>query len=337
MPSNQAPPLGLPVSVNRLAAPLVRELIDQAGKYQVAVSRHSTGVTLIDAGITAPGGLDAGVLIAKICMGGLGEVSIARGSNPAWAFELVVRSSQPVLACLASQYAGWSLNHGSGKEGFSALGSGPARAIAAKEPLFSELGYRDEPQACVLVLEVDKPPPDEILAKVCRDCEIEPAQLTLILTPTTSLAGITQVVARVLEVALHKAHALHFPLTAIVDGMASAPVAPPAKNFMVSMGRSNDAILFGGEVHLMVRCDDDQARALAKALPSSASRDYGVPFAEVFKAANYDFYKIDLMLFAPAQVLVSNLKTGQSFAAGFINQAQLARSFGGPEALVAGT
>jgi methenyltetrahydromethanopterin cyclohydrolase len=95
------------------------------------------------------------------------------------------------------------------------------------------------------------------------------------------------------------------------------------------MGRTNDAILFGGQVQLFVDCDDLAAEKLAQDLPASASRDYGKPFAQVFKEVEYDFYKIDPMLFAPAQVVVSNVTSGKSFRAGRMDEALLARSFGG--------
>jgi methenyltetrahydromethanopterin cyclohydrolase len=239
-----------------------------------------------------------------------------------------VHSTHPVVACLASQYAGWSLSHGEGKDAFHALGSGPGRALAIKEPLFAELGYKYDAKHAVLVLEVDRQPPAEVLAKIRRDCGVADDAVTLILTPTRSLAGTVQVVGRVLEVALHKVHALGFPLTQVVDGSASAPVAPPAPDFLNAMGRTNDAILFGGVAQLYVDSDDDSAADLAHKLPSSSSRDYGRPFAEVFKEVKYDFYKIDPMLFAPARVIVSNLRTGNSFRAGQINAELLGRSFG---------
>jgi methenyltetrahydromethanopterin cyclohydrolase len=178
------------------------------------------------------------------------------------------------------------------------------------------------------VLEVDKPPPREIVDKVMRDCGIDAAHLTLVLTPTTSLAGMVQIVARVLEVALHKVHALGFPLAAVIDGAGSAPLPPPSADFLTAMGRSNDAILFGGTVQLFVNASDGEARDLAQRLPSSASRDYGRPFGQVFREAKYDFYAIDPMLFAPAAVLVSNLTSGNSFRAGRIDDALLAASFG---------
>ena len=119
-----------------------------------------------------------------------------------------------------------------------------------------------------------------------------------------------------LEVALHKAHTLHFPLEHIVDGVGTAPIAPPIPDFIQAMGRTNDAIIYGGRVQLYVRGTDEAAEKLAKELPSRGSASYGRPFAEIFAAVNGDFYKIDPMLFSPAAVTVSNLDTGRSFHGG---------------------
>jgi methenyltetrahydromethanopterin cyclohydrolase len=312
------------LSVNQQAAPLVAQLRRDAQALRVQVRRDDSGVCIVDAGIDAPGSVAAGLLVGEICMGGFGRIGLRAGEGwPTW---LEVRSSQPVLACLASQYAGWSLaasKEETGGKKFFALGSGPARALACKEPLFAELGYRDRADQGVLVLEVDRPPPRVVLDKVLRDCALTAENLTLVLTPTTSLAGTTQVVSRVLEVALHKAHELHFDLRHIVDGVASAPLPAPSPDGVQAMGRTNDAILYGGRVHLTVRGSDDAARALAEQLPSRNSRDYGQSFADIFKAVEYDFYKIDPTLFAPAEVWVSNLDSGSTFHAGGIDMALL--------------
>ncbi len=311
-------------SVNANARPLVERLLREAAALGVQVQADPSGVCIVDAGIAAPGCIAAGLLVGEICMGGFGVVRLRSGDGwPTW---LEVSSSQPVLACLASQYAGWSLSASKEETGgkkFFALGSGPARALACKEPLFAELGYRDRAAHGVLVLEVDKPPPRVVIDKVLRDCALAPDALTIVLTPTTSLAGTTQVVARVLEVALHKAHELHFDLTHIVDGSASAPLPAPSPDGVQAMGRTNDAILYGGRVHLSVRGSDDAARTLAERLPSSNSRDFGKSFADIFKAVEHDFYRIDPALFAPAEVWVSNLDSGSSFHAGGVDIALL--------------
>jgi methenyltetrahydromethanopterin cyclohydrolase len=314
-------------SINAVVQPLVEALVRDAARLRIGVEAHASGCRIVDAGIRHPGGLEAGRRIADICLGGLGDVRLV--STPhRWPLRVSVVASDPVLACLGSQYAGWSLAVGEGKGAFHALGSGPGRSLSVKEALFDELGYRDAADATCLVLEVDTTPPDAVVDKVARDCGIEPGHLTFILTPTRSIAGVVQIVARVLEVALHKAHTLGFPLEQVVDGAGSAPVPPPAPDFLSAMGRTNDAIIFGGVVELFVDAADDAAKDLADRLPSSACGDYGRPFAQVFKEVQFDFYKIDPNLFAPAAAVVCNVRTGSVFRAGAVNDALLAASFG---------
>ena len=311
-------------SINALVQPLVEALINDANALNLKINQHETGAIIVDAGIEQLGSIEAGRRIAEICMGGLGLVTINNTltfvNYPA---SIQVESANPVLACLASQYAGWALQH----DKFFSLGSGPARAIAQREDIFKELNYQDTAQKTVLVLETDKIPPNEIIKKVARDTNIKPENLTFILTPTTSLAGGAQIVARVLEVALHKAHTLHFPLNNIISGNGSAPLPPVSQDFLTAMGRTNDAILFGGEVTLTVDCTDIEAEKLARELPSSASKDYGRPFADIFKSVNMDFYQIDPLLFSPAKVTVINLNTGNNFMAGALDKALLSKSF----------
>ena len=316
-------------SVNLTAAPLVAGLKERADALRVGVSRMEDGTCVVDAGIDHPGGIEAGLLIARICMGGLGDAALR--SNPVfpdWPWQVEVRTSQPVLACLGAQYAGWSLSFDA-PEKFSALGSGPARALAVREPLFEELGYRDHAGSACLVLETDRYPPPALAEKVSRDCGVAPEQMTLVLTPTGSLAGVVQIAARVVEVALHKAHEIGFSLHAIVDGAGSTPLPPPIDDPLAAMGRTNDTILFGGQVQLFVSCADEQAEDLALRLPSSSSKDYGKPFAEVFRDYGYDFFQIDPMLFSPARVAVTALGSGRTFHAGRLDGELLERSFGG--------
>jgi len=320
-------------SVNALSAPLVAALVRDAAMLRLGVERLEGGCTLVDAGIDHAGGLEAGRRIAEICLGGLGQVAIR--TNPAfirWPWRVEVLAAHPVLACLGSQYAGWRLSHQGDGRSFHALGSGPARALAGREALFEELSYRDQADSTCLVMEVEQRPPAAIVEKISRDCNVAPERITLILTPTRSLAGAMQVVARSLEVALHKVHALGFPLEQVVDGMGSAPLPPPAPDFITAMGRTNDAILFGGQVHLFVRGGDAEVEELARRLPSSASQDYGKPFAQVFADYGHDFFRIDPMLFSPAQVAVTALDSGRTFHAGHLDPALLEQSFGSPDA-----
>ncbi len=325
----------LPFSLNRRAWDLAEAVIAQADALAVSVVHYDDGARVIDAGVNVRGGLDAGIHAAQICMAGLGKVDlIASNRCSGWAFDVNVRVSQAVIACLGAQYAGWSLSaardDGSDSK-WHGMGSGPARALCLKEQLFEELGFRDGDDAhgacAVLVIESDRLPPQSLTGQIATACGVEPDRLILIITPTSSLAGGVQIAARVVEVALHKAHAVGFDLSAIYDGVGATPLPPPAADAMTAMGRTNDTILFGATVALFVDCDDAKARDLAQALPSSNSSDYGRPFAQVFKDYDYDFFKVDPHLFSPAHVRVTNMQSGNTFEAGKIDQTLLMKSF----------
>jgi methenyltetrahydromethanopterin cyclohydrolase len=312
-------------SVNGLAGPLVDRLAADAATLRLAVTAGPLGCRLIDAGATVRGGIEAGRRLTEICMGGLGQVEIVASSlTPRWPTAIRVGAADPVVACLGSQYAGWSLSDGD----WFALGSGPARAIYAKEHIYEDIGYSDRAGSAALVLETAAPPPEAVVRTVAEATGLAPEALTFLYAPTQSLAGSTQVVGRVLEVALHKVHALGFPMGRVVDGLGIAPLAPPSPDFVTAMGRTNDAIIYGGFVHLYVEGPDDEARDLAAKLPSAGSRDYGAPFAEVFAKFGGDFYAIDSMLFSPASVIVTALESGRSHRAGTIAEGLVDASFG---------
>ncbi|MFA7414386.1 MAG: methenyltetrahydromethanopterin cyclohydrolase [Rhizobium sp.] len=312
--------------LNRNAQRIVDLMIADSERLGIGHSRGSLGEHLIDAGAERPGCLEVGLRLVEICMGGLGTVSAGLDRNSArWPLCIDVRSSQPVLACLGSQYAGWQLSH----QKYFAMGSGPVRALARVEPLFEEINYREpEASSSVIVLETGKPPPGAIVEKVAKATGLKPEALTFIYAPTQSLAGCVQIVGRVLEVALHKAHDLKFPLDAIVDGIGKAPIPAPHPDFLTAMGRTNDAIIYGGLVQLFVRGNAKAARDLAEQLTSKASRDYGQPFSDIFKKFNGDFYAIDPHLFSPAEVVVTAIETGDTFRSGESNAMMLEKSLG---------
>jgi methenyltetrahydromethanopterin cyclohydrolase len=295
------------VQLNERAHRLVAHLVQQAQELRVVASRTSGGAQLIDCGIAAPGGLEAGLRLAEICLAGLGRVTVDSGPAEVWPGPWVsVATDHPALACLGAQYAGWELSQGK----FFALGSGPMRAARAKEPVFEALGYRERPAAAVGVLETRKLPPDELCARIAAECGVPPAELTLLVAPTASLAGTLQVVARSVETCLHKLHELGGPLDQVASAWGRAPLPPVAGDDLAAISLTNDAILYGGEVTLWVRGSDEAWAALGPRIPSSASPDHGRPFAELFAHYGHDFYKIDKLLFSPAAVTVCNLDTG---------------------------
>jgi methenyltetrahydromethanopterin cyclohydrolase len=150
----------------------------------------------------------------------------------------------------------------------------------------------------------------------------------LLVARTASLAGTVQIIARSVETALHKLHELGFELRRIVKGWGVAPLAPVADNDLAAIGHTNDAILYGAYVELSVSGDVASLQELGPRVPSSASPDFGRPFAEIFTRYDHDFYRIDPMLFSPAVVRFYNVDTGSTFDFGRMAPEVLAESFG---------
>ena len=279
------------ISVNKKSQELVNDLIDNSDYYRVNVSKGHNNCVIIDAGVNVLGNMEAGRVISEICLGGIGRVHILNTfQNSEWPLTVNVNTNDPVIACLGSQYAGWSLSSKEEGSKFNALGSGPARALALKEPLFNDISYSDKSNKTCIVMEVDSFPPNDVIDKISNDTGVEPKNLTIIITPTSSIAGNIQVVSRVLEVALHKAHELKFPMSDVIEGFGSAPIPPTSPDFLTAMGRTNDAIIFAGITQLLVSTTDEMAEELCNKMPSSTSNDYGKPFADIFKEYEFDFF-----------------------------------------------
>ena len=306
-----------PLEVNLLASEIADAMEEHAATLRVRVHHLPSGARVIDAGIETDGGLDAGLALAKICMGGLGNVTYTplQIGGRAWP-GVTVWTDHPAVACMASQYAGWAISVGK----FFAMGSGPLRAHARVEKeLFEKLGYAEQAERGVLVLETRTLPGDEVVSWVAAKAGLAPSRLTFVVAPTASLAGGVQISARILETGLHKMETLGFDVRKVVSGIGTAPIPPVAKNDLRGIGRTNDCILYGGQAYYTVRAGDDELAALAEKLPASASRDYGTPFYDIFQRYDGDFYKIDPLLFSPAEVWLTSPASGKTFHAGGLN------------------
>ena len=316
------------LSLNDRARELADRLAADAEAARVEVTTLPNGTRVIDCGAQAAGGFEAGRCFAEICMAGLGNVSytplVIEGR---WLPALTVTTDRPAIACLAAQYAGWRVD----REGYFAMGSGPGRALIRAEELYDDLDWDERANAAVLCLETREPPSAHVAEVVAERAGVPCSALTLLMAPTASGAGGVQIAARVVETALHKLHELEFDVRRVVAGFGSCPLPPVAGDDMAALGRTNDAVLYGGQVHLTVEGhdDDDALRRLVQRLPASASSDYGEPFASVLKGANFDFYAIDPLLFSPAQVRLTSASSGRSFEAGAVNLEVLERSFWG--------
>jgi methenyltetrahydromethanopterin cyclohydrolase len=291
---------------------------------RIAAQYTPMGAKVLDCGIRAAGGLQAGLNLARVCLAGQADVSlVAAEVGGIFCPHVQVATDHPVLACMASQYAGWQISVGK----YFAMGSGPMRAAYGKEELFRKIPGREEVSQAVGVLETRKLPDDAVVNFLSERLGLPPTKLTLLAAPAASIAGTVQVVARSLETALHKLFELNFDLGQVVSGFGTAPLPPVAADEMLAIGRTNDAILYGGRVVIWVRGDDDLLAQVGPQVPSSASRDHGEPFAAIYKRYNQDFYKIDPMLFSPAEIVLNNLETGRSHAFGKLEPEILRQSF----------
>lgn len=313
------------LNLNQRAADLCAQIAHEADLLRLSSRWLDCGSEVIDFGIETAGGLEAGRRLAEVCLAGLGRVELVPGDPAVWPGPAVqVTTDWPVAACLASQYAGWELK----TDDYFAMASGPMRAVAGREELFDTIGYRETAGACVGVLESGTFPTDAVCRLVAEKCGIFPERIKLLVAPTRSQAGTVQIAARSVETALHKLHELGFDVTRVASGWGVAPLAPMAADDLAAVGRTNDAILYGGHAVLFVRGDDASLREVGPNTPSSASPDHGWPFAEIFARYNHDFYAVDRQLFSPAVVTFVNLDSGSTFRFGEFRADVLTQSFG---------
>jgi methenyltetrahydromethanopterin cyclohydrolase len=315
------------LSVNQMAWKIAQKLIDNPEFYGVTISKSTAGATNIDAGVKASGGFQAGKKLTELCLGGVGKAQLGFKTYGELILpSITVSSDFPAIATLGSQFAGWRIKDGDQ----IAIGSGPIRALALKpKDIFEEIGYKDQSDKAVLTLESNTMPSDALIEKVTTASNIKAENLIVVVAPTASIAGLTQVAGRVVEVGIHKLRTLGLNPAVIRYALGYAPIPPLGTDFEVAMARTNDAILYGGTVYLTVDYDDEaKLQNIIQLAPSMASKDYGKPFLQIFREADKDFYKIDHGLFAPANLIINNAKTGKTFKAGQINPKVLAQSLG---------
>ncbi len=311
-------------NLNQRTFDLLNRYRDSFADLKIKELTDSSGGKIVDFGVSTVGSLEGGLLLARLCLSDLGAVNLFPLTIPELGLPTVqVITDQPLLATLASQYAGWAIQ----TDSFFGMGSGPIRAHYGQEDLFSELKIDEKAEEVFGVIECSKLPNSEVFQWLSDKIDLPPEKITLAVTPTSSLAGYIQIVARSVETALHKLHELDFDLHRIVSGYGIAPLPPVAKDDVRGIGKTNDSILYGSQVTLWVKGDDASLEKIGPSVPSSASKDYGSPFKEIFDSYNQDFYKIDPALFSPAKVNFQNLDTGRTLSFGNPNIEVLKNSF----------
>ncbi|MBC7334642.1 MAG: methenyltetrahydromethanopterin cyclohydrolase, partial [Actinobacteria bacterium] len=317
------------VSVNLKAKKIVDEMISKADDLKIQLKKLDNGSKVIDCGVEVDGSIKAGELYTKVCLGGLADVGISIPADLSKRLALPsvkIKTDSPAISTLGSQKAGWAVNVGD----FFALGSGPARALSKKpSETYEEIDYEDDADIAIIALESDKLPGEDVTENIAKECGVSTENVYALVAPTASIVGSIQISGRVVENGTYKMiEALDFDVKKVKYAAGIAPIAPVDPDGLKAMGKTNDAVLFGGRTYYYIESEEgDDLKSLAENLPSSASKDYGRPFYEIFKEADYDFYKIDKGMFAPAEVFINDLRTGEVFRAGFVNEELLIKSF----------
>ena len=293
-------------SLNLRALAVCEQVVRSAKSLGVEVQPLDDQNLVLDFGVAATGGLEAGLLLARICSADLCDVQPAKISLQGQSAQAIrSATTEPIRACLASQYAGWQIACGK----YFAICSGPIRAAYGKEPLFDAIGHRESADRVVGVLETSRLPDPAVFAWLRERLPKTVQQIVLCIAPTNSLAGRIQIVARSVETACHKLFELGFDLRKVKRGRGVAPLPPAAANDFEAMGSTNDAILLAGRVKLVVDADDHILESLGPKIPSCSSPQFGQPFAQLFEASGRDFYKLDPALFAPAEITLHSART----------------------------
>ncbi len=310
--------------LNELAWDLIQQAIAAADDLRIELVDCPAG-GILDFGVETTGSLGAGLALSEICSAGLLEIHLTPGEldGVGWP-QVFVNTDSPLEACLLSQYAGWKIQVGK----FFGMGSGPMRSAAFREELFDDVGYRENAERVVGVIESSVLPGPDVIQHIAEACGVEPKHVVVCVAPTASVAGNLQIAARGVETAMHKLFELGFDVSRVESACGWTPLPPVAGDDLTGIGRTNDAILYGGRIQMMVTGDDESLAAIGRRLPSSASEAYGQTFIDIYEAAGRDFYKIDPHLFSPAEVVFHNVETGRVHHFGGVRTDILRRSFG---------
>lgn len=314
------------MGINEMGFEVFEEMLDYGDELNIEVHELENGAIVADAGVKAQGGYGAGIYLSRLCMADLAEVQLTPFDiNGVLLPGIQVASDHPAISCMASQCAMWQIK----ADKYFAMGSGPARVLARKtRELYDKIGFEEFSDVGVIVLESNKLPDEKVAALIAEKCSIDPADLRIACAPTDSVAGLVQVSARVVETGLHKLFTMGFDINTIKSGWGRAPISPITGDATMCMGSSNDAIIYGGETYYTLDYENlEELGQYLKGMPSQASRDWGAPFYRTFKAAGFDFFKVDHNVFAPAKVVMNEMRSRSTFVSGNVNLNVLAESF----------
>lgn len=310
------------LSVNRLSLDIVRRIISSPEAIGAEVLKLRNGATVIDLGVHAPGGFEAGRLATEICLGGLGTAHLTMMTVEDLTLPAIaVTTDWPAVSTLGCQ-VGYPL-----LEGATGILSGPARALALKpRELYEHIGYRDRSSTAVINLEGDSLPSEHEARLIAAECRVEPHNLYITVTPGESVADATQVAGRVLEdVTFTMYEILHYDVKKVKNAFGTAPIAPVCMGVTEPRGQElakalpDDLLSYGGKAYLTLEPEpEEDVQELAERLAFESTPIFGETFHELLKQAGGDMTRIPGFpdLFRPAEIIINDSRTGRVYKAG---------------------
>lgn len=317
------------LSVNERAVYLAEKMLNDPDAYRVKVS-DICGAHVIDCGVEAPGGWEAGKLVTKILLGGLNDVSFGifpEKIGGVYYSCVNTFSDFAVLQQAGCNISGWELRPGK----YAPVLAGPGRTLARKpgDWLEAYTDYQDCYHKAVLTVEKGTAMDEEEVQELIDAVGVAPENLYIILAATGSTVGSVQIAARILEVTIHRLCQEGFPLESILNMHGFCVIPPTVKDDLTAMGRTNDILIYGGQATCTVDCADEEIERVIGKITSDQSPAYGVMFQEIFQKYGCDFYQVPSETYSPAKVFIINQRTGHLFTAGEFNLGILERSFSG--------
>ena len=317
-------------SLNNMAAEIVEhDIIPHAKDLNCEISTLSNGATIIDMGINVKGGWKAAKLFTDTCLGGMGKLVyqsmyIGKHLVPT----AVLQIDQPPIAQLSSHIAGLYVPY----HDYNQSVSGPLRCIAGNDHWAKRSTYRDtEARKAIGHLQITTMP-DEELAEIIADAiGFSPKDLYLIASPTSTLVGSVQIVARNLEqtfATLGDRNA--FPINSVVQAIGWSPIISIEDDEIIAMGRVNDGLIYGQESTLYLDCEDAEILNGLEDIPMCKNETvFGIPFEEMFRESGCDWAKVPRDWDAPCKINFINMRTNHFFSTGMLHYGVLERDFMG--------
>ncbi len=306
----------------------MEEMLDWSEDLNTEVTKLKNGATVIDCGVKEDGGYEVGMYLARLCLADLADLQYTTFDLNGLKWPAIqIATDNPVIACMASQYAGWRISVGD----YLGVVSGPARALALKpREFYEEIGYEDDFKAAVLFIESDKLPDERVVDYIAKQCSVDPENVMIAVAPIASIAGSVQISARSVEAGIHKFKSLGFDIKCIKSGYGVAPIAPVVGNDVLCRGSTKDCVIYCGETNYTVCFDGELAELeeFVKKVPSKNSNNFGKPLYQAFEEADFDLVKVNEDIFAPARLNVNDLKSKKTISSGEIYPEILFQSFG---------